>query len=104
MIQRDAATFQLCLRRTLATAAHETGHILTMQHCIAFECNMNGSNNLAEADRRPSYPCPICFRKLCWNLQVDPAEQCRKLKAFYVKNDLREEAAWCTRVLELLKE
>ena len=25
--------FQLCLRRTLSTASHETGHILGMAHC-----------------------------------------------------------------------
>jgi archaemetzincin len=83
--------FRLCLRRTLATATHETGHILTMQHCIAFECDMNGSNSGQEADRRPLHPCPVCFRKLCWNLQVDPAEQCRKLKEFYVASRLEDE-------------
>jgi archaemetzincin len=100
---KDAEAFRLCLRRTLGTATHETGHILTMQHCIAFECNMNGSNSLPEADRQPLYPCPVCFRKLCWNLQVDPAEQCRKLKEFYVKSELKDEADWCGRAIELLK-
>lgn len=100
---KDVDAFRLCLRRTLGTATHETGHILTMQHCIAFECNMNGSNNLREADRQPLHLCPVCFRKLCWNLQVDPAEQCRKLKAFYVKSELKNEVAWCDRATELLK-
>lgn len=100
---KGADDFRLCLRRTASTATHETGHILTIQHCIAFECNMNGSNNLPEADRHPLYPCPVCFRKLCWNLQVEPAEQCRKLKRFYVKNGLKDEAGWCDRVIELLK-
>ena len=28
------------LRRTLATATHETGHMLGIPHCIAFECGM----------------------------------------------------------------
>src|SRR5262249_43542220 len=28
--------FRLCLRRTLSTASHETGHILGMAHCTAF--------------------------------------------------------------------
>jgi archaemetzincin len=102
-LAKDADAFRLCLRRTLGTATHETGHILTMQHCIAFECNMNGSNSLPEADRQPLHPCPVCFRKLCWNLQVDPAEQCRKLKAFYVKSELKDEVDWCDRATELLK-
>jgi archaemetzincin len=63
---------QLCLRRTLRTASHETGHILTIQHCTAYACNMNGSNNLDEGDRRPLTMCPVCLRKICWNLQADP--------------------------------
>src|SRR5262249_6165386 len=50
--------FRLCLRRTLATASHETGHILTMQHCTAFACNMNGSNSLEEAGRPAAAPLP----------------------------------------------
>jgi hypothetical protein len=49
------------------------------------------------------YPCPVCFRKLCWNLQVDAAEQCRKLKEFYVKSELKDEVDWCDRATELLK-
>lgn len=100
---KNAEAFRLCLRRTIGTASHETGHILTIQHCIAFACNMNGSNSLHESDRKPLHPCPVCFRKLCWNLQVDPAEQCRKLKAFYVMNELKDEAEWCDRAIELLK-
>lgn len=37
--------FRLCLRRTLAMATHEAGHVLTMKHCIAFACLMHGSNH-----------------------------------------------------------
>jgi archaemetzincin len=37
--------FRLCLRRTVSTASHETGHILGMSHCIAYSCLMNGSNH-----------------------------------------------------------
>src|SRR5262249_18449050 len=32
---------RLSLRRTLTLASHETGHILTMQHCLAHRCLMN---------------------------------------------------------------
>ena len=31
-----AEAFRQCLVRTLHTASHETGHILTIQHCTAF--------------------------------------------------------------------
>jgi archaemetzincin len=84
--------YRLCLRRTLKTAGHETGHILTMQHCIAFHCGMNGSNNRAESDRAPLAFCPVCFRKLCWNLQVNPQTHLQKLAKFCADEKLTEEA------------
>jgi archaemetzincin len=84
--------FHLCLRRTLKTAGHETGHILTMQHCIAFHCGMNGSNHLQESDSQPLSFCPVCYRKLCWNLQVNPAEHLQKLAKFCEEQKLSEEA------------
>lgn len=89
--ESDAA-FQQCLRRTLSTASHETGHILTIQHCTAFACNMNGSNSLPESDRQPLHFCPVCLRKVCWNLQADPAEYLSKLEAFCLKHKFEEEA------------
>src|SRR5262249_51405827 len=96
--------FRLCLRRTLATASHETGHILTMQHCTAFACNMNGSNSLEEADRQPLHPCPVCLRNLCWNLQVEPAEHCRRLRDFCREHGLADDADWFGRAAELLRQ
>lgn len=89
----DDEAFRLCLRRTLKTAGHETGHILTMHHCTAFHCGMNGSNHLAEADSQPLSFCPVCYNKLCWNLQVDPAAHLQKLTTFCAEQKLKEEAA-----------
>ena len=68
---KSEEAYRLCLRRTLSTATHETGHILTMQHCTAFRCLMNGCNTHEERDRTPLHPCPVCLRKLCWNLRVE---------------------------------
>ena len=85
---------QLCLRRTLHTASHETGHILTMQHCTAFDCNMNGVNSQEEGDRKPLTMCPVCLRKVCWNLQVDPVKYLGELETFCRDNKLTAEAAW----------
>lgn len=96
------AAFQLCLRRTLHTASHETGHILTIQHCTAFDCNMNGVNNLDEADRKPLTMCPVCLRKVCWNLQVDPPTYLSQLEGFCREHELREEADWYRRAGEAL--
>ncbi len=86
--------FRLCLRRTLTTASHETGHILGMEHCIAYSCLMNGSNHQEEKDRRPMHLCPVCLQKLCWNLQVQPVRYLKKLKVFSEKNGFDAEGAW----------
>jgi len=99
--ESDAA-FERCLRRTLSTASHETGHILTIQHCTAFACNMNGSNSLPESDRQPLHFCPVCLRKVCWNLRVDPAEYLASLEAFCRKHKLEEEAEWYTRARKVV--
>lgn len=86
--------FRQCLRRTLHTASHETGHILTIQHCTAFQCNMNGVNSLPEADRRPLHLCPVCLRKVLWNLQAEPDAYLAALQEFCAKHKLADEAAW----------
>ncbi|MBN9118059.1 MAG: hypothetical protein J0I06_02640 [Planctomycetes bacterium] len=99
---RGPGAFRLCLRRTLMTAAHETGHVLTMHHCTAFRCLMNGSNHQAERDSRPLNPCPVCLRKLMWNLQADAGAYLRRLAAFCTAQGF-DEAAWFTRAAELLE-
>jgi archaemetzincin len=98
----DEEAFRLCLRRTLSTATHETGHVLTMQHCTAFHCLMNGLNNLAEADRAPLHPCPVCLRKLLWNLQVEPRPYLDRLAAFCRGNGLNDDADWYARAAAAL--
>lgn len=99
---KSAEAFRLCLRRTLKTAAHETGHMLTMHHCTAFRCLMNGSNYQAEADSQPLNPCPVCLRKLMWNLQVDAVAYLRRLAAFCAARG-SEEAEWYSRAAGLLE-
>jgi archaemetzincin len=96
------AAFRLCLRRTLATATHETGHVLTMKHCTAFSCLMNGSNHQEERDGRPLHLCPVCLRKLLWNLQAEPVPYLRRLGAFCQGNGLETEAGWYARAAEAL--
>jgi len=65
-----------------------------MGHCTAFECLMNGSNHQEERDSRPLHLCPICVRKLCWNLQVEPVPYLKMLVDFWRAQGFAEEAAW----------
>lgn len=82
------------LRRSIKLVTHELGHTFGMAHCIAYECNMNGSNSLGESDRQPLHLCPVCLRKLRWNRGFDVLARYRKLLAFYREHRLEPEAAW----------
>jgi archaemetzincin len=75
--------FELCLLRTIKTAVHETGHMLSMHHCTAHRCNMGGSNSLAESDRGPVTLCAECLSKLIWATGCDPVARYRGLARFF---------------------
>ncbi len=92
-----------CLRRTLQTATHETGHMFSMLHCTAFECNMCGSNSRAESDRRPLAMCPHCLAKLVDATGVDPIQRFEKLIAFCNERGLPKEARFYERSLNAIK-
>jgi archaemetzincin len=82
------------LRRTLRTALHETAHMLSLQHCTAYECGMNGSNSLEESDRRPMAFCPECDAKIWWSCSVsDRRRRYDRLASFAERKGLKEEAA-----------
>ena len=96
--------FQLCLKRTLQTATHETGHMFSIEHCIAFECNMCGSNSRQESDRRPLYLCPECLPKVWWSTKVKPESRFEKLHQFCDKHHLKDEASYYRKALEAIRE
>jgi archaemetzincin len=98
------AAFQLCLRRTLKTATHETGHMFSMQHCIYYNCNMCGSNHLAEADQHPLWLCPICLGKLCHATGADPLKRYEALASFCKQHGLNEEAEFYAKSAAKLKD
>ena len=91
---------RLGLKRSLQTLVHEAGHMFGVQHCQAYECVMNGSNSLAESDRRPIHLCPECLRMFRWNTGFDIPARYRALKAFYEAHDMKEEAEWVAKRLE----
>lgn len=101
--ENDAA-FRLCLLRTLKTASHETGHMFSIPHCTFYECDMCGSNHLAEADRRPLEVCPSCLAKLCYATGADPAKRFRALIGFYKSHGLKDEQEFCEKSLALLQK
>jgi archaemetzincin len=80
-----------CLRNTLRTATHETGHMLSMFHCIENECNMCGCGSILEAERYPLYLCTECLAKLHWATRVDSARRLNSLARFCEKHELAAE-------------
>ena len=87
-----ASGFGQCLRRTIGTATHEIGHLLAIDHCVAWECQMNGRNSLEEADSGPLDVCPVCLQKLAWFGGFDPAERLRRLAELAREQGMASEA------------
>jgi archaemetzincin len=97
------ASFRVTLRRTLRTAVHETGHMFSMWHCIDFECVMNGSNHLEEADSQPLWLCPLCLAKLCHATGAEPRKRFEELIAFAKENELADEETFWRQSLAALQ-
>jgi archaemetzincin len=93
--------YKTCLRRTIGTAVHETGHMFGFLHCLAYECGMNGSNNLAEKDRRPIEFCPECQQKIWWACGVDPAARFAALLEYAEAHGIEREAAYWRRATQI---
>lgn len=91
------------LRRSYSTLAHETGHMFGLLHCIYYECLMCGSNNLDESDRRPLRLCPVCLKKLQWNIGFDTIKRYEELEEIYKTNGLASESDWITKRLGKIK-
>jgi archaemetzincin len=86
------ADFATYLSRTIKIATHETGHMFSMHHCIAFNCVMSGSNHLMETDSHPIDACPECMAKVCWFSHISPADRYKKLADFCRANGMSKEA------------
>ncbi len=85
---------QLILHRAIKVMAHEIGHMFGIEHCIYFECVMNGANHMEEADSRPMHLCPIELRKLWDSVGFDIRARYRALSEFYAAHDFPADAAW----------
>lgn len=83
--------FKNCLQRTLKVATHETGHMFSIRHCIAYQCNMQGSNSLPESDRQPTHLCPECHAKILYATGADPIKRYEKLIEFCKSHQLTQE-------------
>lgn len=99
----DKNDFRTVLERTLKVAAHETGHMFSIKHCIRYECDMNGSNSMGETDASPLHYCPDCLEKISWNIGFDIFTHFESLETFYKKYGFVDEADFMKKNLKNLK-
>jgi archaemetzincin len=92
----------LVLRRSCKVLAHEAAHIFGLAHCIYFSCLMNGSNHLAESDRRPLHICPVCLRKLEWSIGFDVVRRYASLERVTREASFMDEVEWLSQQLKRL--
>lgn len=90
----------IILRRSCKVLAHETGHMFGIDHCIYFQCVMNGSNTLPEDDSKPMHLCPVDLRKLYESTRLDPVARYAHLRDFCREAGFNDEAAWIERELK----
>ena len=94
----------LLLRRSCKVLAHETGHMFGLAHCVYFNCLMNGSNHLAESDRRPLHLCPVCLRKLQSSIGFDVLKRYNGLAGMDRALGFTDEAEWLDRRIKVISE
>ncbi len=98
------SAFNFTLKRILRTAIHETNHIFGLKHCSKFSCLMNGSNSLAEADKKPLWLCPICLAKLCWFTQNNLQEQFDSIAIFIKNHQYNTEYQYYNNAIKILSD
>jgi archaemetzincin len=101
--QKDSTDHKLLLLRSCKVLTHEIGHMFGMTHCIAYHCNMNGSNNLQESDAQPAWLCPVCLKKLHHVTGFDVIKRYNILESFYEKNEFTYEWGWVKLMVEYLQ-
>jgi archaemetzincin len=95
---------KLMLLRSCKVLGHESCHMFGMPHCIYFNCLMNGSNHLAEADARPLHLCPVCLRKLQYSVGFDVARRYQRLREVCRAAGFEKEQKWLENRVNYLRE
>lgn len=98
----DKLLIPLSFQRIASTTVHEIGHIFSILHCIHFDCVMNGSNNLEEADRQSMFLCPVCTAKLNFAVPSSVNKKYNQLEQFFRAYKMTEEMQYCQEAQKLI--
>ncbi|CAF1373267.1 unnamed protein product [Adineta steineri] len=91
------------LLRSCRLLTHEIGHLLGIDHCIYYNCLMNGSGHLKEDFSQPLFLCPIDMRKLSELAKFDFIQRYEQLLEFCTENQFKDEINLLKKRLEILK-
>ena len=82
------------LKESTNTMVHEIVHMFGIEHCIYYECIMNGSNGSFEEayGEKEKTLCPHCLAKLQMNIKFDTSERHKQLFAACQKLGFYESA------------
>lgn len=83
--------YNLLLTRSCKLLAHETCHLLGIDHCVYFDCCMNGSGHLDEDFRQSMFLCPIDLKKLWIIYKFDVNKRFLEILDFFKKHNCEEE-------------
>ncbi|XP_033749960.1 archaemetzincin-2-like [Pecten maximus] len=93
---------KLILQRSCKLLVHEIGHLLGIDHCIYYDCCMNGSGHLSEDFRQPMHLCPVDLHKIQTLVGFDVVERYEHLARFYKEHEMNEEHKWVTKRIEFI--
>ena len=95
---------RVILERSCKLLVHEIGHLLGLDHCIWYECIMNGSGHLEEDFRQPMFLCPVDLHKLESLCGFDVIRRYERLSEFFKRHKMRKEEKWVGGRLEFIKK
>lgn len=93
---------RITLQRGCKLLVHEICHLLGIDHCIFYDCCMNGSGHLKEDFRQPMHLCPVDLRKLHTLVGFSVLDRYRQLLEFYKSHGFREEASWVEKRMQFI--
>jgi len=101
--------FGLLFKRSCQVMVHEIIHMFGFEHCIHYDCCMNGANHIEENDRQAVDLCPVCLHKLFIfrsSIQTfDPVARYQNLLEFYGnRSEFKEQVEWTNKLFKILKE
>lgn len=95
---------QITLQRGCKLLVHEICHLLGIDHCIFYDCCMNGSGHLQEDFRQPMHLCPVDLHKLSTLVGFRVIDRYKTLLRFYKDQEFKPETIWTERRIESLSE